>query len=170
MIFVTVGSQLPFNRLISVVDDWAALNPENSVFGQIGDVKADDHVPRNFKWESYLSPTDFQSRMSEATLVVAHAGMGSIISALSDSTPLVILPRRSVLKETRNDHQIATARAFSEKRGIYVAFDENELGGRIDEALSEGPLPSKIIGFAEPRLLDAIKELIHTTNAQAPYD
>ena len=36
MIFVTVGTQLPFDRLVRAVDAWAAEHPQVDVFGQIG--------------------------------------------------------------------------------------------------------------------------------------
>ena len=36
MIFVTVGSQLPFDRLVRAVDDWAAGNGGAAAFAQIG--------------------------------------------------------------------------------------------------------------------------------------
>jgi len=36
MIFVTVGAQMAFDRLIRAVDAWAGVHPAVSVFGQIG--------------------------------------------------------------------------------------------------------------------------------------
>ena len=35
-IFATVGTQLPFDRLIRGLDSWAECNPEVEVFAQIG--------------------------------------------------------------------------------------------------------------------------------------
>ena len=36
MIFATVGTQLPFDRLIVALDQWAASSPDVEVFAQIG--------------------------------------------------------------------------------------------------------------------------------------
>ena len=36
MIFVTVGSQLPFDRLVMTMDEWAGLNKETKVVVQMG--------------------------------------------------------------------------------------------------------------------------------------
>ena len=36
MIFVTIGSMFPFDRMIRVMDDWAARNASQETFAQIG--------------------------------------------------------------------------------------------------------------------------------------
>ena len=41
MIFVTVGAQMPFDRLTSSVDRWAASHPTSDVVAQIGTQKAE---------------------------------------------------------------------------------------------------------------------------------
>ena len=40
MIFATVGTQLPFDRLIAAVDRWAGTRPGREVFAQIERVLA----------------------------------------------------------------------------------------------------------------------------------
>ena len=37
MIFVTVGTDSPFDRLMQVVDEWAAASGRTDVFAQIGE-------------------------------------------------------------------------------------------------------------------------------------
>jgi hypothetical protein len=64
---------------------------------------------------------------------VAHAGMGTILSALELGTPVLVMPRRAALGEQRNDHQVATARRFKQLGGVGVAFDEHELMHRLGE-------------------------------------
>ena len=71
-----------------------------------------------------------------ASLVVAHAGMGSIFTALTLGKPIVILPRRGDLKETRNNHQVATARWLSKRPGVFVANNESELVACIQQGLA----------------------------------
>jgi hypothetical protein len=46
------------------------------------------------------------------------------------------MPRRGDLKETRNDHQVATAKRFLAQGRIAVAFDENELMEQLDHVYS----------------------------------
>lgn len=135
MIFVTVGSELPFNRLIEAVDVWTSQHPDRVVFAQVGCIGAGDYQPKHMRWAALLPPVDFSRRVAEADLLVAHAGMGSILNALTAAVPIVVLPRRGHLAETRNDHQVATARHLQSFDAVHVAWNEGEVGARIDAAL-----------------------------------
>ena len=128
MIFVTVGAQMPFDRLVRAVDDWAGKRGRRDVFAQVGPTS---FCPANIPYAKFLEPPDFDSKVREASVIVAHAGMGSILTALEVGKPILIMPRRGDLKETRNDHQVATARRFQGRTA--VAFDETELAQRLDE-------------------------------------
>ena len=55
-------------------------------------------------------------------MIYAHAGMGTILSALKQDKPIIIVPRLASLKEHRNDHQIATAMRMDELGYVYVAY------------------------------------------------
>ena len=46
--------------------------------------------------------------MDAAAAIVAHAGMGTILTALETGKRLLVMPRRAALGEHRNDHQLAT--------------------------------------------------------------
>ncbi len=133
MIFMTVGSQMPFDRLTIAMDQWAALHPEVSVFAQIG---FSEYTPVNMKSVKTLAPAEFKKIMGECDLVVAHAGMGSVISACEFGKPLVLLPRKGSLRETRNDHQLASARALEPRAGISVAWEEADLASQLDQFLA----------------------------------
>jgi UDP-N-acetylglucosamine transferase subunit ALG13 len=132
MIFVTVGSQLPFDRLTAAVDQWAAAQPQKELFGQVGDT---EHPPVNFTSVSTMAPADYQQRFAEADLIVAHAGMGTIIAALELGKPMLMLPRLGRLKESRNDNQVGTARHFSSFGLFEVVESESEIPVRIDRML-----------------------------------
>jgi UDP-N-acetylglucosamine transferase subunit ALG13 len=162
MIFVTVGHELHFDRLIKAVDDWCALAENAKVFGQIGGVGDLGYKPQNFEWKQFIESDEFTRRFEEAQIIVAHAGMGTIITALTMKKPIVIMPRKGSLKETRNDHQIATAEQFAKREGIYVAADETELGIVMNQLMANPPsVQSEAASkFANPDLLDTIREFI----------
>ena len=61
----------------------------------------------------FLPPAECRERMLAADAIVAHAGMGTILSALELGKPLVIMPRLAAFGEHRNDHQLATAKRFA---------------------------------------------------------
>ena len=130
MIFVTVGTQVPFDRLVAAVDAWAEAQDGRRVFAQIGPT---DLRPRHIESRAFIPPEECRKRIRDARLVVAHAGMGTILSALELGTPVLVMPRRAALGEHRNDHQLATARRFAEIGSVSVAFDEVELVRRLDD-------------------------------------
>lgn len=123
MIFVTVGEQLPFDRLINAVDTWA-FDSGQEVYAQIGNSQL---VPNTIKYKQHLDPVEFQRAFLAADVIIAHAGMGTIITALELEKPLLVMPRQANLGEHRNDHQFATAKRFLEQGYISVAFDVPEL-------------------------------------------
>lgn len=124
-IFVTVGSDVPFDRLLQAVDKWAgttSLKPK--IFAQIGNSNL---VPKNFEYCKFLKPSEFTNQLEACHIVIAHTGMGSILSALRSRKSILTLPRHGSLGETRNDHQIATAKHLLALGIIDVAFDNAEL-------------------------------------------
>ena len=161
MIFVTVGSQLPFDRLIRAVDDWCSRRQVTDVFAQIADPGPRGYVPQHFEWERFLSPEEFDRRFLEARLIIAHAGMGSIISALMANKPIVIMPRRASLNEHRNDHQHATVKKFHDRANVHVAMDETELAGVVDSAHNQ-PIrgEERVRPHAEQSLILSLRRFI----------
>jgi len=157
MIFVTVGAQIPFDRLIRVIDQWAARNSRDDVFAQIGEGA---WCPEYIEWTAMLSPIDFRERMREADIIVAHAGTGSIFSALELGKPILVMPRRAVLNETRNEHQLATAQRFCASRNVTVAMDESELLERL-EHLQELALTERIGPYASKQLLMKLQTFLN---------
>lgn len=132
MILVTVGLQLPFARLIRAMDRMAPrLNDE--LFAQIGETSS---TPTNMQYARALNAEEFETKVSEADLVVSHAGVGSILAAQRNATPLVILPRKAALGEHRTDHQLDTVNAIDGRYGIIAVSHENDIESAIDEARS----------------------------------
>ncbi len=145
MIFVTVGSQLGFDRLVHAVDAWAREGGRDDVFAQLGDTHA---PPSHVAFERDLAPADFDARVEGARLVIGHAGTGTIMAALSRGKPVVVLARRAGRGETRNDHQVATLERFRGFSGFHGTTDESELPELLARALaaSSGPGDAPAIG------------------------
>ncbi len=144
-IFVTVGGQLPFDRLVSVVDAWASGLEPKSVFAQIG---SSELQPSNIQWQPFLSRAQFAERMEQAQFVVSHAGMGTILTAIEAQKPILVMPRRAHLGEHRNDHQLGTVRRLPAELGVHVAANESELRSMLDNLRS---LPGPKAGTSPER-------------------
>lgn len=135
-IFVTVGAQMPFDRLIGAMDAWAGAHPEHEVRAQVGE---STFAPAHLTWSRFLTPAELGRAYDEADGVVGHAGTGTIFAALERNKALLVLPRRAELRETRNDHQLATARRFAQRFGVAVAWDERELDAQLAELAAARP-------------------------------
>jgi UDP-N-acetylglucosamine transferase subunit ALG13 len=123
VILLTVGTQLPFDRLVEIVDR-AAPTLSEEVFAQIGESALE---PANLSWHRNVDPNEFERQFIAARLIVGHAGVGTVLMALRHNKPLLVMPRRAALREHRNDHQLATCRALTDRPGVYVAYDEATL-------------------------------------------
>jgi UDP-N-acetylglucosamine transferase subunit ALG13 len=157
MIFVTVGTELPFDRLVRVVDQWAREHGRTDVFAQIGHTA---WRPTFIPFAGFLEPSEFNRAFARASVIVAHAGMGTILSALRYEKPLLVMPRRAALGEQRNDHQIATARRLLELGKIHVALDESELARRL-ATLEQLQVRDTTGAFASDSLLEAVHDFAH---------
>lgn len=125
MIFLTVGTQFPFDRLVRAVDDifeQGLINEE--LFAQIGESK---YKPRNFEYVEFLDTRLFDDWMQKASGIIGHAGMGTITMALDRKKPLLVMPRLKEYGEVVNDHQVAIARKFSELGHILAVYDVEDL-------------------------------------------
>ncbi|MEO6436727.1 MAG: glycosyltransferase [Tepidisphaeraceae bacterium] len=153
MIFVTVGTQLPFDRLTRAIDEWAGLHGRGEeVFAQVGPT---EWRPKHMRWSPFITAEEFARRTREARVIVAHAGMGSIITALELGKPILVMPRRASLGEHRNEHQMATASHFQALGRIAVALDEQELLEKLG-SVSDLSAADRIAHTASPRLLRAL--------------
>ncbi|MGI2170510.1 glycosyltransferase [Shewanella sp. MF05960] len=133
MIFVTVGTQLSFPRLVGIVDRWAS-ESSTKVIAQVFD---DTNVYSNIQVLEHANQEEYTTLIKSSTCIVSHAGMGSIITALEYKKPIILLPRELRYSEHRNDHQLSTVQSFSNTAGIYVALDESELINLLNENENE---------------------------------
>ncbi len=138
MIFVSVGTQLPFERLIRGMDEWTRLHPGHMVFAQIGDTA---YRPEFMETVRKLTPSEYLQRFQRASVVVSHAGMGTIITGLENAKPMVLMPRLTRLGEHRNDHQVGTAEKFANFELIDIAHTpealHQALSARIQQSRSK---------------------------------
>lgn len=135
MIFVTVGTEFPFDRLVRAMDAWAEANPAAAVLAQIG---TGSYEPRHMTWHRRMGRAAYAEAVTAAEIVVAHAGIGSVVTAGEHGKPVVLLPRLARFGEQRNDHQLDTAARLGSRPGIRIAADETELAACIAAARADG--------------------------------
>lgn len=167
MIFVTVGNLDPFDRLIKTVDGWLESRGNDvDVFAQIANGR---YKPRNCEYVNFVSPTEYQQRFHQSELVVSHAGMGTIITAMEYNKPIVIMPKLASLGEQRNEHQLATARHFRRSPRINVASDERQLIAhleavvRVQETNDLGPADQSREWSPDESLIQFVRQFVTLT-------
>lgn len=159
-VFVSVGSMMPFDRLVQAMDEWAATNPAVPVEIQIG---RGAYEPRHAKWLRLMPVAEYRARVESARLFVAHAGMGSIIAAIEAGKPLLMLPRLQAMGEHNTDHQLATAVNVGNRPGLHVAGDADDLKARASALLADtGTPPAPIERFADPAFTARIRAFIES--------
>jgi beta-1,4-N-acetylglucosaminyltransferase len=141
MIFLTVGTQFPFDRLVKALDelfDRGVL--QGPVLAQIG---AGTYRPRNFQIVTALDKRTFDRQCAVCSAIIAHAGMGIITTAQEHGKPLLVMPRRKKYGEHVNDHQVGLAARFEALGHMLVARDEWELPAKIGQLRSFTPVPRR---------------------------
>jgi UDP-N-acetylglucosamine transferase subunit ALG13 len=156
LIFVTVGAQMPFDRLVGWADQWAEAAGRDDLLAQIGPTR---FQPRFLQVLPFMDPASFRRRVEQADAVVAHAGMGTIITVLEVGRPLLVVPRLGSLGETRNDHQVTTARRLEQEGLVQAAYDRESFFARLS-GLERGPRPPPIARRASQSLLDRLRSFV----------
>ena len=160
MIFATVGTQLPFPRLMQALNDLAP-KLSDPIIAQTGTEPQD--WP-NLDQRQSLAPQEFSALFNGARVIVAHAGIGTILSAKRWCKPLILLPREHALGEHRNDHQYATMARFQARSGIFAVEDGDALSAQLDHltrADQQAEAGNGVSPYAEDRLIQRLNAFIH---------
>ena len=124
MIFITVGSQaFPFDRLLQIIDE-AIINAkiETDIFAQIGEAK---YIPKSFPYAKFLQFDDMIDYIKKSDIIIAHAGVGTVVLCLNLGKIPIIVPRRAELNEHIDNHQIEFVERLKSENRVLIA-DNNE--------------------------------------------
>jgi len=131
MIFLTVGTQFHFDRLVKAVDQAVGQNAFNEkIFAQIGTIS---YKPCNFDAVASMEKDVFDRYIHEASGIIGHAGMGTITMALENHKPLLVMPRLAKYGEVVNDHQVAIAKKFEQLGYLLVAYETEQIPEKLEQ-------------------------------------
>jgi UDP-N-acetylglucosamine transferase subunit ALG13 len=149
---------MPFDRLVEAVDAWAIARGRTDVFAQIGDGV---YVPKAGEWIRTLSPSEFALALNRASVVVGHAGMGTVLKALEAGRPMVLVPRAASRREVTTDHQLHAATWLSQKPGVRVVVEVDDLAATLDEVLGNLRGPDAVLASTAPvEFIEKIRSLL----------
>jgi len=129
-ILVSLGTdEHPFERALDLVAD---LRPTHRLTIQHGHTP-----PRDWAEAAWLDFVPFEALrdlMSDADAVVCHAGVGTIMTALSFGRRPVVIPRRAANGEHVDDHQLQIVAKLSERGFVVPVTDEGGIVAAVEQA------------------------------------
>ena len=163
MIFLAVGTQFPFDRLVKALDECLDTGViDDEIFGQIGETS---YRPRNFRSTSFLEKKEFDRTLMKASRVIGHAGIGVIRTAMENDKPLLVMPRLKKYHEVVHDHQVEIARKFEKLGHILVAYSEEDLSLKARELQNFIPSKREVqIDSVVKRISDFLKQNNESAN------
>ena len=133
MIFVTLGTQkFQMNRLVKAVDELAGNGRvDESILIQSG---VSSYKPRHCEFKDFMDSSKYVENISNCSVLITHAGVGTIVTALKLGKPVIVVPRLAKFNEHVDDHQMQIAKAFSDKGCVLSCENVDELAEYIEKA------------------------------------
>jgi UDP-N-acetylglucosamine transferase subunit ALG13 len=123
MIFVTVGTnETPFDRLVRAVGE---LEVDEELVVQSGSSRV--VLPAHVTSFESLPFEQLLDHAARARVVVAHAGVGSVLSVMSAGKKPIVVPRLHQFGEAVDDHQLVFGRRLEADGFVVLVEDEHEL-------------------------------------------
>ncbi len=153
LIFILVGTHpQPFGRLLEKID---ALLEEGKIKEEVvAQTGISYYKPKNYRVKSFFGNSEMESMIKKSSLIISHAGAGTIITALRAGKKIIVVPRLKKFGEHTNDHQLELTRAMEAKGKIVAVYEIEKLGDAIKavrkfkpETATESPLAEKLYGY-----------------------
>jgi UDP-N-acetylglucosamine transferase subunit ALG13 len=155
MIFLTVGvHNQQFNRILKEVDNLIGTKKlKDNVIAQTG---VSDYIPKNYKSFDFAPFEKMVELNKKADIIISHAGVGTIIVALKNKKPIVVVPRLVEMGEHTDDHQVQLGKILKKHERIVVIENIANLLKGIKKAkiirTKKFSPNSKIVKIVEERL------------------
>lgn len=145
--FLTVGTVMPFDRLVKGVEALQAegLLPER-VIAQVGD---GGYRPQGWETHERLPFDEVKAILAKADIVFCHGGTGSLVTGAQAGCRVIAMPRSAARAEHYDDHQEEIVTAFAERGLIQVARETGDLAPALAAARTTEPIRAT----TEPELL-----------------
>jgi len=155
LIFVTVGAgKIGFMRLVEEMDCIAGKSDEKVII-QIG---ITDYQPVNVDYFRFLPRDEIIELYKCARVIVCHAGIGTILTALEYNKPTIAVPRLKEYGEHHDNHQLEIAHELEKEGKIMAVYD---IAGLEDALRNVGKNPVQV-GSERMRLVNALKVYIRS--------
>ncbi len=135
MIFVTIGTSEPFDRLLDAIP----VGPERLVV-QAGRSRV---RPEGAEIVDFIAFDEVDRLMREARVIVMHAGVGSVLTAVRNGKCPLVVPRLAGHGEAVDDHQVEFARRLDGLGFVRLIEDPRDLASAISAVEGSVTLSSR---------------------------
>eukprot|EP01012_Entosiphon_sulcatum_P032467 TRINITY_DN41293_c0_g1_i1.p1 TRINITY_DN41293_c0_g1~~TRINITY_DN41293_c0_g1_i1.p1 ORF type:complete len:454 (-),score=70.19 TRINITY_DN41293_c0_g1_i1:11-1372(-) len=141
--FVAAIRRLGFTRLKLQIGTTGKYKPHNIM----------KHAGPGFEYSYFEYDDNLPRTIAKASLVIGHAGAGSILDALTNGVKMIVVPNTGLM----NDHQSELARRLADLKYVY-ASSVNSLVGTLQQAdfATLQPFPAA----ASPRFGEVLRDLV----------
>lgn len=157
MILVILGTQnMPFTRLLNAIQkevDKGNLNDE--IIVQAGVTKFESP---NMKVFDLIPGHEFDELVKTADLVITHAGVGSILGAITNGKTVIAAARDEKYGEHVNNHQYEILEQFEKDGYILGLYDFDKLDEVLEKAKTFKPV---LYTSNRDRIVSKIEEFIN---------
>ena len=140
MILVLLGTQNnSFSRLLEQIEKCIKTYIiKEKVVVQAG---ATNFESKKMEIFDYRPKEEIQELIQEASFVITHGGVGSIITGLQNNKKVIVAPRLAKYDEHMNDHQLQITENFSKAGYILPVFELENLPKAIKNIAAFKPKP-----------------------------
>ena len=166
-ICVTVGTlSLQFDRLLRFLASVGLRDCSGLIQFGGSDAALLEPVRGNFNTQAFVPDKELDHAIVMSHVVIAHAGIGSIIKANSLKRPLVLLPRLEKYGEHFDDHQLQIVEVIRYIPGIFVSDDSaDDFRQKVLKSLIAPPAVASALGGDElPQYLGSRVEKLQLRN------
>ena len=144
MIFVILGTQdKKFPRLLEEIQkkiDEGKINKKEEIIVQAGSTKFES---KDMKIMDYIPVKEFEELIDKADLIICHAGVGTILTALKKGKKIIAAARLKKYGEHVNDHQLQILDNFTTEGYILALEDFDKIDILIKQARNFTPAKFK---------------------------
>ena len=155
MILVLLGTQdKSFHRLLEQVERSIQKGTiQEEVVVHAGYTK---YKSSRMKIFDFVDPEELNRYLDEASYVITHAGVGSILGCLKKGKKMIAAPRLKKYKEHTNDHQLQVLKEFDRLGYLLPLYDFTKL----DRLVARIPKfqPKKYVGSHQ--MIDLIADYV----------
>ncbi len=144
MIFVILGTQdKKFTRLLDAIQkkiDEGKISKKEKIIVQAGCTR---YKSENMQIIDYMPLREFEDYVDKADIIICHAGVGTILTALKKGKKIIAAARLKKYGEHVNDHQLQILDNFTDEGYILALEDFDKIDLLLKQAKNFTPAKFK---------------------------